>query len=101
MRTRLLVIVFATFLLNGCSILEAINNEIGYGDVASEEGSENCEKGSTSEACSKTSVNGWANITSLSSKDIKADIVSCNVGDTIQFTTRKLCLARGGTPGGF
>ena len=88
MGTRLLVIVFATFLLNGCSALENINEELAGGQVAAtEEENENCGENVHSEGCTKKSVNGWANIRSLSSNNMKADVVSCSVGNAVQFTT--------------
>ncbi len=95
---RLLAIVLALCLLNGCVILEEID-KIGGGEVVAEEQSdETCEQGSQSGACAKEPVNWWANAKSLSSEGMKTDVVSCRLGDATQFMSRESCLARGGMP---
>ena len=95
----LAVLAFAVCLLSGCSVLEEIKS-LGGDEVAAEGGSdEGCEKDSQNEACPKT-ANGWSNVTSLSSDQMKADIVSCRLGDATQFMIRDRCIARGGTPAG-
>ena len=95
---KLLTIVGVLCLLSGCSILEEID-KLGGGEVAAEEqGDDGCEEGSQSEACPNKPGNWWANARSLSSDEMKTDIVSCRVGNATQFTSRDSCLARGGAP---
>ncbi len=97
MGTRLLAIGLALCLLGGCAVLEEIGEFVGAGVASGEQDGEGCGKGSQS-SCSKQPIVGWSNITSISSDDMKADIVSCHVGNATKFTTRELCIARGGTP---
>lgn len=97
---RLLTILLALCLWNGCAFLDEID-KIGGGEdeVADDQSGESCAQGSQSEACTNTPVNWWANAKTLSSDEMKTDIVSCRVGDATQFMSRKSCFARGGMPG--
>jgi len=96
---RLLTIILALGLWNGCAIVEEIDKIGGGGEeIADDQSDESCAQDLQSEACTNKPVNWWANAKTLSSDEMKTDIVNCRVGGATQFMSRQNCFARGGTP---
>ena len=103
MRSRalklMLAIVLGSGLPLGCSILDEFNN-IGADAAASkgsEADSEECDGETEGTECRKP-ANWWAKAQTVTSSEMKSDIVSCRLGGTTQFTSRSACRARGGRP---
>ena len=96
---RLLTIILALCLWNGCAVLDEID-KIGGGEaeIADDQSDASCAQDSQSEACGNKPVNWWANAKTLSSDEMKTDIVNCRVGGATQFMNRQSCFARGGVP---